>query len=131
MIEKFEIPRLDKEELLSKLNSARYPQELDDDTNVNWNLGTPTWAVKQLVEKWKNDFDWEQKRQELHQWNHYKTNINNLNIHFIHEISTQENAVPLILLHGWPSTFYEFHKMIQPLRDGPQVCVLCIGISLF
>lgn len=121
MIERFEIPELNKNELINKLSSTRWPHEFEDETNINWKLGTPTWAVKTLVEAWKNDYNWEQTRQEMNQWHHYKTKINDLNIHFIHEISTQENAIPIILIHGWPSTFYEFHKMIEPLRDGPQV----------
>lgn len=121
MVERFEIPDFNKEELFSKISAARYPQELEDDTNIDWKLGTPTWAVKQLAQAWMHEFDWEKKRRELNQWHHYKVNIDGLNIHFVHEISTQENAIPIILLHGWPSTFYEFYKMIQPLRDGAQV----------
>lgn len=115
MIEKFVVPDLDKEYLASKLNNVRYPNEYED-PSVGWKCGAPTWAVKDMVKAWKT-YNWDTARAEINSWNHYKTLIEDLNIHFIHEPSTDPNATAIILIHGWPSTFYEFHKMIEPLKD--------------
>ncbi|KAI7906869.1 Alpha/Beta hydrolase protein [Cokeromyces recurvatus] len=119
MIEKFDIPKLDKVELLDKLSNIRLPNEFKDNSSIGWKCGTPSWAVQEMVRAWKEGFNWEEKRKEMSQWHHYKTTINELNIHFIHEVSSKTtDAIPIILLHGWPSSFYEFHKIIEPLRDG-------------
>ena len=118
MIEKFIIPSLDEQDLYDKLSKVKYPQEYENEANISWKYGTPSWAVKDLVHAWKTNFSWEKKREELNQWHHYQSNINGLNIHFVHEVSKVENAIPIIMLHGWPSSFYEFHKLINPLRDG-------------
>ena len=71
-----------------------------------------------MVEKWLHDYDFEVARTEINQWHHYHTPIDGLKIHFIHEPSPQPGAIPILLCHGWPSTFYEFHKVINTLRDG-------------
>lgn len=118
MIEKFTIPSLDEQDLYDRLSKVKYPHEYENEANISWKYGTPSWAVKDLVYAWKTNFSWEKKREELNQWHHYQSNINGLNIHFVHEVSKAGNAIPIIMLHGWPSTFYEFHKLINPLRDG-------------
>ncbi|KAL0089107.1 Alpha/Beta hydrolase protein [Phycomyces blakesleeanus] len=115
----FSIPSLSesqKEELANRLASVHYPQELD--ANVGWSYGAPRWAVAPMVDAWRNAFDWEKSRAEMNRWKHYRGDIEDINLHFVHEPSTKSDAIPIILLHGWPSTFYEFHKLIDPLRDG-------------
>lgn len=125
-IEPFTIPSFTSEQLSllkDKLSKTLYPNELEVD--VGWTYGAPTWAVKPLVKAWLEDFDWEKPRKEMNQWHHYRTTIQGLKIHFVHEPSNHPDAVPLLLINGWPSTFYEYHKVIQPLRDGElggQVC---------
>ncbi|KAJ8651814.1 hypothetical protein O0I10_012606 [Lichtheimia ornata] len=118
-IEPFTIPSFTSEQLSllkDKLSKTLYPNELEVD--VGWTYGAPTWAVKPLVKAWLEDFDWEKPRKEMNQWHHYRTTIQGLKIHFVHEPSNHPDAVPLLLINGWPSTFYEYHKVIQPLRDG-------------
>ncbi|KAI8338532.1 Alpha/Beta hydrolase protein [Chlamydoabsidia padenii] len=115
----FVVPSLSdkqKNQLQEKLADATYPNELE--TKVGWEYGAPTWAVKSMADTWQHDYDFEKARQEINQWKHYHTKIDGLNIHFIHEPSPHPNAIPILLCHGWPSTFYEFHKVIAPLRDG-------------
>lgn len=117
--EPFTVPSFsskDLELLRDKLSKPIYPNELEQD--VGWSYGAPTWAVKPLVEKWLNDFDWEVSRAEMNRWHHYHTTIDGLRIHLVHEPSSCPDAIPILLLHGWPSSFYEFHKIIEPLRDG-------------
>ncbi|KAI8330325.1 Alpha/Beta hydrolase protein [Chlamydoabsidia padenii] len=120
MIESFEIPRFTETQLSDlhyRLDHTIYPQELN--APVGWKYGTPRRALQPLAQEWRHQYDWEQARDEMNQWHHFKLTTNDgMKIHFIHESSSQPNAIPLLLLHGWPSTFYEFHKVINPLRDG-------------
>jgi hypothetical protein len=116
--ESFTIPSFkDKlESLKEKTKDIVYPNELEKD--VGWSYGAPTWAVKPLVNEWINEYDWEEARDEMAQWHHYRMQVQGLAVHYVHEPSPHPDAIPIILLHGWPSTFYEFHKLIVPLRDG-------------
>ncbi|KAG2221486.1 hypothetical protein INT45_008811 [Circinella minor] len=118
-IEPFEIPSIPSERLAllkERLRNAEYPNELEKD--VGWTYGAPRWAVEPLVKAWLNDYDWEKFRSEMNRWHHYKVTIQDLCVHFIHEPSNNPEAIPLLLINGWPSNFYEYHKVIEPLRDG-------------
>lgn len=103
-------------QLRERVESTIWPNELEKE--YGWTLGAPTWAVKPLAEEWVNNYSWEDARTELNRWHHYRMKIDGLLVHYIHERSTHPDAIPIVLLHGWPSTFYEFHKLIDPLRDG-------------
>ncbi|KAI9259634.1 Alpha/Beta hydrolase protein [Phascolomyces articulosus] len=118
-IEPFEVPSISPERLAllkEKLKNAEYPNELEKD--VGWTYGAPRWAVEPLVKAWLNDYNWETARAEMNRWHHYHVTIQGLRVHFIHEPSKSPDAIPLLLLNGWPSNFYEYHKVIEPLRDG-------------
>ena len=118
-IENFEIPSIPSEDLAllkQKLKDTKYPNELEKD--VGWKYGAPRRAVEPLVQTWLNDYDWEKAHAELNQWNNYIATIDGLRVHFIHEPSDKPGAIPLLLLNGWPSTVYEYHKVINTLRDG-------------
>lgn len=124
-IEPFEIPSFTPEQLSdlhTRIEKTIFPQELTlSEEKIGWKYGTPNSAIKPLLEKWKNNYDWEKARSEMNQWHHYKITLDkyhSLKLHFIHEPSNDPNAIPILLLHGWPSTFYEFHKIINSLRDG-------------
>ncbi|KAL0095208.1 Alpha/Beta hydrolase protein [Phycomyces blakesleeanus] len=102
--------------LQERLKTSNYPNELTED--VGWTHGAPRWAVEPLAKIWAHGFDWEIPRAKMNSWRHYHTTIDDINLHFVHEPSSHKDAIPILLLHGWPSTFYEFHKIIEPLRDG-------------
>jgi hypothetical protein len=115
----FHIPEFSKNQLellRSKTREIIWPNELEKD--YGWTLGAPTWAVKPLVEEWTSRFDWQEPRAEMQRWHHYQMKVDGLLMHYVHERSSNLDAIPIVLLHGWPSTFYEFHKLIEPLRDG-------------
>lgn len=117
--EPFTVPGFTSQQLellKDKLSKTQYPNELEKD--VGWKYGAPTWAVQPMVKEWLESYDWEIARNEMNRWHHYHTTIDGLAIHFVHEPSSNPDAVPIVLVHGWPSSFYEFHKIIEPLRDG-------------
>ncbi|KAI9285836.1 Alpha/Beta hydrolase protein [Umbelopsis sp. AD052] len=118
-IDTFEVPSFTPEQrqkLNEKLSDIIYPHEFEK--NVGWTYGAPKWAVEPMVNIWRNEFDWEESRKEMARWHHLKVNIDGVRIHCVNETSKQPGAIPIMLLHGWPSTFYEYHKVIEPLRDG-------------
>ena len=101
-------------DLKERLSRTRFPDELE---GSGWTYGTNIDYLKQLVAYWRDQFDWREQERRLNRFEHFKTNIDGLDIHFIHRRSKQPNALPLVMTHGWPSTFIEFVKVIEPLAD--------------
>ena len=73
--------------------------------------------LKELVAYWRDRFDWRAQERRLNRLPQFKTNIDGLDIHFIHVRSKNPGALPLLLLNGWPSTIDEYSKVIGPLTD--------------
>ncbi|KAI9318090.1 Alpha/Beta hydrolase protein [Dichotomocladium elegans] len=118
-IEPFTIPTFSTKQLdllKQKLEHIVEPQELEQD--IGWKLGAPKSAVKSIAHAWLHTYDWEAVRAKMNRWHNYRVTIEGLKIHFIHEPSANPDAIPLVLLNGWPSTCYEYHKVIETLRDG-------------
>lgn len=101
-------------DLKDRLARTRLPDEIG---GSGWDYGTNLAYLKELVAYWKDKYDWREQERRLNQFDHFKTNIDGLDIHFIHQRSKQPNALPLVLNHGWPSSFFEFTKVIGPLTD--------------
>jgi pimeloyl-ACP methyl ester carboxylesterase len=73
--------------------------------------------MKELVDYWRTGYDWRKQERALNNLDHFKTKIDGLDMHFIHVRSKHEHALPLVITHGWPGSFYEFYKIIGPLTD--------------
>jgi len=101
-------------DLKARLAQARFPDGLD---GTGWDYGTNLPYLKELVTYWRNAFDWRAQERRLNQFDQFKTNIDGLDIHFIHQRSKEPHALPLVLTHGWPGSFVEFTKVIGPLTD--------------
>ena len=101
-------------DLRDRLSDARFPDELE---GAGWTYGTNLAYLKELVDYWRNEFDWREQERQLNRFEQFKTNIDGLDVHFIHRRSSNPNAFPLIIVHGWPGSFVEFHKIIEPLTD--------------
>ncbi|UKZ58721.1 uncharacterized protein TrAtP1_000046 [Trichoderma atroviride] len=71
--------------------------------------------LKSLQKQWLTVFDWESEQQEINKFKHYTTLIEGLTIHFVHEKSNATDAIPLVLLHGWPGSFLGFTPIIEEL----------------
>jgi epoxide hydrolase len=108
------IDQSELDSLQSRLASARWPeQECVDD----WSQGAPLHKVKALVDHWQHHYDWRKCEAMLNGWGQFITEIDGLDIHFLHIRSKHEGAMPLIMTHGWPGSIMEFRHVIAPLTD--------------
>jgi pimeloyl-ACP methyl ester carboxylesterase len=91
--------------------------------NAGWERGTNIEYMQELLAYWQTKYDWNKQEAELNKFNHNIIEIDDKQIHFIHEKGKGPNPKPLILTHGWPDSFYRFHKLIELLTnpaDGGQ-----------
>jgi pimeloyl-ACP methyl ester carboxylesterase len=106
-------------DLGERLARTRWPDQLP---GTGWDYGADTAYLRELVRYWQNDFDWRAQEARLNAFHHYRATIDGLRIHFIHERSSDPNAVPLLLLHGWPSSFVQMLDIVpllaEPARHG-------------
>lgn len=104
----------DLADLKRRLEATRWP---DAEPVDDWSQGIPLSYTKELAEYWASSYDWRATETALNQFDHFLTEIDGLDIHFIHQRSPHENAFPLIITHGWPGSIVEFHKIIEPLTN--------------
>jgi microsomal epoxide hydrolase len=90
------------------------PEPLQGD---GWTHGTDIRYLKELIAYWRDRFDWRAQEKRLNAFEQFTTNIDGLNVHFIHRRSKAPNALPLLITHGWPGSFVEFTRIIGPLTD--------------
>jgi pimeloyl-ACP methyl ester carboxylesterase len=102
------------EDLRRRLAATRWP---DAETCDDWNQGMPLGYTQELARYWLEDYDWWRFQQKLNGWPQFKTEIEGLDIHFIHRESPREDALPLIISHGWPDSVAGFHRVIYALAD--------------
>jgi len=102
------------DDLRQRLADTRWPDEIP---NTGWDYGSNLAYIKELVDYWRTDFDWRAQEAELNAFNHFKSEVDGLDIHFIHEKGKGPNPIPLIITHGWPSCFFEMTKIIPLLAD--------------
>ena len=115
------IPDSALSDLKTRLSLARFPDELDE---AAWDYGAPLADVKRLTAYWKDHFNWRAAESKLNELPHYRTSItvdgfDPLDIHFLHQKSSNENAIPLLFVHGWPGSFLEVTKVIHKLANPP------------
>jgi pimeloyl-ACP methyl ester carboxylesterase len=101
-------------DLKARLRNTRWPEaELVDD----WSQGTPLAWIKDVCRTWAEDYDWRHREALLNRFAQFTTEIDGLDIHFLHMRSPHREAMPLIITHGWPGSIVEFHKVIEPLTN--------------
>ncbi len=101
-------------DLKRRLAATRMPDQIADTT---WEYGTDSSYLSELIAYWQNDFDWKKQESELNQFDQFKTEIDGLDMHFIHQRSENPDAIPLMIVHGWPGSVAEFSKIVGPLTD--------------
>jgi len=91
-----------------------YPwHEMPDDGG--WEYGTNLVTMKEISKYWIEDFDWRKHEAEINKFSNFKTKVDNIDIHFIHEKGSGSNPTPLLLMHGWPGSIVEFLHIIEKL----------------
>ena len=115
-VKAFKIQVEDKvlDDLRRRLETVRWPDQIP---NSGWDYGSNLDYLKELVEYWRSGFDWRAQEAKLNLFHHFKSQVDGLDIHFIHERGKGPNPIPLVITHGWPSTFFEMHKIIPLLAD--------------
>ena len=109
-----DVPEAVLVDLRSRLARTRLPDQLP---GTGWDYGTDRAYLAELLDYWQHDFDWRAQEATLNQFDHFKTVIDGVDVHFIHQRSPHEDATPLLLTHGWPGSFTEFTQLIGPLTD--------------
>jgi pimeloyl-ACP methyl ester carboxylesterase len=108
------VPEAELTELRRRINATRWPErELVTDISQGVQLAT----IQKLARYWATDYDWRKVEAKLKALPQFITNIDGLDIHFIHVRSKHENALPLIVTHGWPGSIIEQMKIIDPLTN--------------
>jgi pimeloyl-ACP methyl ester carboxylesterase len=109
-----EVPQADLDDLYQRLAAARWPsRELVDDRSQGVQLAT----MQELTRYWATDHDWRKTEARLNALPQFTTEIDGIDIHFIHVTSPHENALPLIMTHGWPGSVIELLDTVGPLTD--------------
>jgi pimeloyl-ACP methyl ester carboxylesterase len=108
------IPDAEIDDLKQRLARTRWP---DPETVGDWSQGVRVGNARSLVDHWERGYDWRRLESELGRFPQFMTEIDGLDIHFIHVRSKNPNAMPLLLTHGWPGSILDFLKLIGPLTD--------------
>lgn len=109
-----ETPEADLEELRARIAVTRWPEK---ETVADQSQGVQLATIQALARYWLTEYDWRKCEAKLNSLPQYITEIDGLDIHFIHVRSKHEDALPLIVLHGWPGSVIEQLKIIGPLAN--------------
>jgi len=99
-------------DLKRRLINTRWPEK---ETVDDWSQGIPLAYVQDVCRYWLEEYDWRAREARLNRFDQFTTCLDGLEIHFIHQRSSHQEAVPLLITHGWPGSIVEFHKVIEPL----------------
>ncbi|MCM2466700.1 epoxide hydrolase family protein [Methanoculleus oceani] len=106
------VPETTLDDLRQRLANTRWP-----DDGAGWEYGTALPYMKDLVDYWEHRYDWRRHEAYLNRFAQFRTEVNGVGIHFIHERGRGPEPTPLLLLHGWPDSFYRYHRVIPMLTD--------------
>ncbi|MDJ0866561.1 MAG: alpha/beta fold hydrolase [Myxococcota bacterium] len=115
-IQPFRIETGDDEidDLRRRLRATRWPNA---EPVSDWSQGIPLAYVQEVCAYWAEKYDWRAREERLNAFPQFRTPIDGLGIHFVHVRSPHEDALPLVVTHGWPGSIVEFQKVIGPLSD--------------
>ncbi|MGY1696711.1 epoxide hydrolase family protein [Geodermatophilus sp. SYSU D00814] len=109
-----DVPQADVDDLRRRLAATRWP---DAETVDDRSQGAPLAEMQRLVRYWASDYDWRRGEALLNAWPQFTTTIDWVDVHFFHVRSRHENALPLVIVHGWPGSVFEQIKVLGPLTD--------------
>ncbi|WP_433975692.1 epoxide hydrolase family protein [Tunturiibacter lichenicola] len=105
-------------DLRRRLAGAKWPDQLPGTT---WEYGVDIKKVRELADYWQNGYDWRAQEAKINQFDQFTTEIDGQQIYFIHQRSPRTDAIPLMLIHGWPGSILEFEKLIAPLTHPKDI----------
>jgi pimeloyl-ACP methyl ester carboxylesterase len=109
---RIDVPNAVLDDLKERLARTRWPEA---ETVDDWSQGIPLAYTRGLAAYWADGYDWRSREAALNRFDHHLTEIDGLDIHFIHQRSPHDDALPLLITHGWPGSIAEFQKVIEPL----------------
>jgi pimeloyl-ACP methyl ester carboxylesterase len=115
-IDRFQIsiPQKILDDLRERLERTRWPDEVQD---AEWRYGANLEYMKDLANYWLTKFDWRAQEQWINSFANYQAEVDELRVHFIHERGKGPNPIPILITHGWPSSFVEMLKLVPLLTD--------------
>ncbi|MCC3158436.1 epoxide hydrolase 1 [Hymenobacter sp. 15J16-1T3B] len=111
---KVQIPEAEVQDLRRRLQNTRWP---DKETVADASQGAQLANLQELVRYWGSGYDWRKGEAKLNAFPQFITSIDGVDMHFIHVRSKHPNAMPLLIVHGWPGSVFEQIKLIEPLTD--------------
>jgi pimeloyl-ACP methyl ester carboxylesterase len=114
------VPEAQLADLKYRLVHTRWPDQPED---AGWSMGTNVNYLKQLTQYWIEGYDWRKAESDLNALGNFKVELDGVDLHFVLRRSANPNAVPLLLLHGWPDTFFRYHRVIEALSEDFHVVV--------
>jgi pimeloyl-ACP methyl ester carboxylesterase len=108
------VPQAALDDLKRRLAAVRWP---DKGSATDWSQGVPLPRAQEFIEYWRTRYNWRRLESSLNALPQFRTQIDGLGIYFVHVRSKHENALPIILTHGWPGSIIEFLQVIGPLVD--------------
>src|SRR5215212_6184531 len=107
-----DVPQEELDDLRQRILATRWPEK---EPVTDFSQGVPLATMQKLARYWATEYDWRKVEEKLNSYPQFITNIDGLDIHFIHVRSKEQNALPVIVTHGWPGSIIEQLKIIEPL----------------
>ena len=108
------VPQATLDDLGERLARTRWPDEVEA---AGWDYGVPLAYMRELVGHWRERFDWRAQEGRINAFANFRAEVDGLGIHFIHERGRGPDPLPLLMLHGWPSSLVEMLGLIPFLTD--------------
>lgn len=111
---RIDVPDAVLDDLRQRLSRTRWPEPLPGDP---WERGASTAYIRELCAYWRDGYDWRKQEAALNAYPQFVSTIDGVDIHYWHVRGAGPSPAPLMLVHGWPGSIYEFHHLIGPLTD--------------
>jgi Epoxide hydrolase N terminus len=102
------------DDLRERLARTRWPDEIPES---GWKYGSNLAFMRRLTAHWRDGLDWRAQEGKLNSFEQFRVPLDGINLHFIHQRGVGPDPLPLLLLHGWPGSVWEFHQLIPRLTD--------------
>ncbi|HKY76195.1 MAG TPA: epoxide hydrolase, partial [Acidimicrobiia bacterium] len=104
------------DDLAARLDRVRWPDEIPGSEGT-WEYGTDLRYLQELVAYWRDGFDWRAQEKAINEFPQFMAEVGDIDVHFLHVEGNGPAPLPLLLCHGWPGSFWEFHRIIPLLTD--------------